>query len=134
MGNDKAEKPKKIIGTRVRVGIGDNIEFEDDDATVIGQDTTLRVSKEEAKNADVVGMKVEVAVGSVFSSVYREIDQKEEIATETKEDLKAKVRELENELSKQQRDKGRIEQIWAWLKNNASWIVPIIVGVLSKNK
>lgn len=109
MCKNKSKKVKKIIGTRVRVGVG-NVRFEDkEDVEVLGEDTTLIVSQEEARGAKIVGKEILVQIGS-FDSVLSQIDKREDLNGQTKEKLKAKVRELEDELSKKQSDEKKINQ------------------------
>jgi len=58
-------KPKRIIGKRVRVVIGDEIPKEDDDSTVLGQDTLVHVRPEELeKGTQVIGEQVTLVVGN----------------------------------------------------------------------
>lgn len=58
-------KPKRIIGKRVRVVIGDEIPKEDDNSTVLGQDTLVHVRPEELeKDTQVIGEQVTLVVGS----------------------------------------------------------------------
>lgn len=131
MCKNKSKKVKKIIGTRVRVGVG-NVRFEDkEDVEVLGEDTTLIVSQEEARGAKIVGKEILVQIGS-FDSVLSQIDKREDLNGQTKEKLKAKVRELEDELSKKQSDEKKINQFKLWFKNNAPWLLPTILNLLDK--
>ncbi len=131
MSGDKSKK-KKIIGTRVRVGIGNNVRFEDEeDVEVRGEDTTLIVSSEEAKGKTIIGKEILVQIGA-FDSVLGQIDRREGLNDQTKEKLKAKVRELENELRKKQSDEKKINQFKLWFKNNAPWLLPAILNLVDK--
>jgi hypothetical protein len=57
-------KPRKIIGKRVRVVIGDSAPQEDDNSTVLGEDTLVHVRPEELEEgAHVIGEQVTVVVG-----------------------------------------------------------------------
>ena len=131
MSGDKSKK-KKIIGARVRVGIGNNVRFEDEeDVEVRGEDTTLIVSPEEAKGKTIIGKEILVQIGA-FDSVFGQINRREGLNDQTKEELKAKVRELENELRKKQSDEKKINQFKLWFKNNAPWLLPAILNLVDK--
>lgn len=131
MSGDKSKK-KKIIGTRVRVGIGNNVRFGDEeDVEVRGEDTTLIVSPEEAKGKTIIGKEILVQIGA-FDSVLGQINRREGLNDQTKEELKAKVRELENELRKKQSDEKKINQFKLWFKNNAPWLLPAILNLVDK--
>ena len=131
MSEDKSKK-KKIIGERVRVGIGNNVRFEDEeDVDVYGEDTTLIVSSEEAKGKTIVGKEIRVQIGA-FDSVLGQINRREGLNDQTKEELKAKVGELENELRKKQSDEKKINQFKLWFKNNAPWLLPTILNLVDK--
>lgn len=131
MANDKPKKKRKIIGARIRVGVGDSVHFEEDEEVeVLGEDTTLIVSSEEATGAEIIGKEVLVQMGT-FEPILREID-KRDLDNQAKEELKARVRELEKELSKKSPNKSKIDRIMTWFKINASWLLPIIFKILSK--
>lgn len=131
MSRDKSKK-KKIVGARIRVGIGNNVRFEDDeDVEVRGEDTTLIVSPEEAKGATIIGKEILVQIGA-FDSVLTQINKRENLNNQTKEKLKAKVRELENELGKNQSDVTKIKRLELWFKNNAPWLLPTIMNIVNK--
>jgi len=132
MSRDKSKKKKKIIGARVRVGVGNDVRFEDEeDVEVLGEDTTLIVSPEEAKGAEIIGKEILVQIGA-FDSVLGQINRREGLDDQTKEELKAKVRELKNELKKKQSDEKKITQFKLWFKNNAPWLLPAILNVVDK--
>lgn len=132
MSRDKSKKKKKIIGARVRVGVGNDVRFEDEeDVEVLGEDTTLIVSPEEAKGAEIVGKKILVQIGG-FNSILSQINKREDPNAQTKEELKAKVKELENELKKKPSDEKKITQFKLWFKNNAPWLLPAILNVADK--
>lgn len=132
MSRDKSKKKKKIIGARVRVGVGNDVRFEDEeDVEVLGEDTTLIVSPEEAKGAEIIGKKILVQIGGL-NSILSQISKREGLNAQTKEELKAKVRELENELRKKPSDEKRIAQFKLWFKNNAPWLLPAILNVVDK--
>lgn len=132
MSRDKSKKKKKIIGARVRVGVGNDVRFEDEeDVEVLGEDTTLIVSPEEAKGAEIIGKKILVQIGN-FDSILSQISKREDLNAQTKEELKAKVRELENELKKKPSDEKKITQFKLWFKNNAPWLLPAILNVVDK--
>ena len=103
-----AGKPKKIIGKRVRVIVGDKAHFEDDeDVIVLGEDTTLIIGKEEAKDATIIGEQIYVQLGASFDPVFKKIDEREDLDSKTKDELKVKTKELEEELGKNHRIKTR---------------------------
>ena len=64
MSNQK--KPRKIIGKRVRLVIGEKIPKEEDDSTsIIGQDTLLHVRPEEIEeDTQIIGEQVWLVVGN----------------------------------------------------------------------
>jgi hypothetical protein len=51
---------------------------------------------------------------------------KTEIPSDLKEKVNAELTSLEQELVKKEPDVGKIQKTWNWLKENASWVVPII--------
>jgi len=62
MPNQK--KPKKIIGKRIRLVIGEEIPKEDDSTSIVGQDTLLHVRPEEIEeNTQIIGEQVSLVVG-----------------------------------------------------------------------
>lgn len=128
-----AGKPKKIIGKRVRVIVGDKAHFEDDeDVIVLGEDTTLIIGKEEAKDATIIGEQIYVQLGASFDPVFKKIDEREDLDSKTKDELKVKTKELEEELRKEPSNKNKIKALLTWFKENASWLMPIIVEVLKR--
>ena len=54
-----------IIGKRVRVIIGNEMPVEDDENTIVGQDTNLAVSPEELQGKTIIGEKIEMHIGDV---------------------------------------------------------------------
>jgi len=129
---EKKEKKKKIVGARVRVVVGNNVSFEDEkDVEVLGEDITLIVSPEEAKGAQIIGKEIEVRIGA-FDSILKQINEREDLNNQTKGELKAKVRELENELEKKTSDKTKIDRLKMFFKNNAPWLLPTIVNIVDK--
>ncbi len=58
-------KPKRIIGKRVRVVIGEEVPKEDDNTTVLGEDTLVHVRPEELEEGtQVVGEQITLVVGN----------------------------------------------------------------------
>jgi hypothetical protein len=58
-------KPKKIIGKRVRLVIGDEVPKEDENSTVVGQDTLVHVKPEQLEEGtQVVGEQVTLVIGN----------------------------------------------------------------------
>jgi hypothetical protein len=57
-------KPKRIIGKRIRLVIGEEIPRENDNSTVVGQDTLVHVRPEELeKGTQVIGEQVTLVIG-----------------------------------------------------------------------
>ena len=57
-------KPKRIIGKRVRLVIGNEVPKEDEDSTVVGQDTLVHVRPEQLEEGtQVVGEQVTLVIG-----------------------------------------------------------------------
>ena len=57
-------KPKRIIGKRVRLVIGDEVPKEDEDSTFVGQDTLVHVRPEQLEEGtQVVGEQVTLVIG-----------------------------------------------------------------------
>ena len=57
-------KPKRIIGKRVRLVIGEEVPKQDDDSTVVGEDTLVHVRPEELEEGtQVVGEQITLIVG-----------------------------------------------------------------------
>ena len=57
-------KPKRIIGKRVRLVIGEEVPKEDNNSTVIGEDTLVHVRPEELEEGtQVVGEQVTLVIG-----------------------------------------------------------------------
>ena len=57
-------KPKRIIGKRVRLVIGGEVPKEDDNSTVVGQDTLVHVRPEQLeKDTQVIGEQVTLVIG-----------------------------------------------------------------------
>ena len=57
-------KPKRIIGKRIRPVIGDEVPKEDENSTVVGQDTLVHVRPEELEEGtQVVGEQVTLVIG-----------------------------------------------------------------------
>jgi len=122
---------KKIIGSRVRVSIGDNPHFNDDeDVEVLGEDTTVMVSPEEAQGKTIIGKQVTVSIG-VFNSVLRQIDENEDVDESIKKIIKNKVMQLDSEL-KNKSNSNNIQKLVSWFKSNANWLAPTIVTIVDK--
>jgi len=57
-------RPKRIIGKRVRVVIGEEVPKEDNNSTVVGEDTLVHVRPEELEEGtQVVGEQVTLVIG-----------------------------------------------------------------------
>jgi hypothetical protein len=57
-------KPKRIIGKRTRVVVGEEVPKEDDDSTVLGEDTLVHVRPEELEEGtQVIGEQVTLVIG-----------------------------------------------------------------------
>lgn len=69
--SENTEKKKKIMGSRVRVVVGDNTHFEDDEEDIVlGEDIKLIVSSEDAKDAEIIGKEIQVQVGARAQGCY----------------------------------------------------------------
>ncbi|MEM2293108.1 MAG: hypothetical protein QXU45_06980 [Candidatus Bathyarchaeia archaeon] len=69
-------------------------------------------------------------VSNAFNQAYQFIQNKTEIQPELREEIKNKLQVLEEELKKEEPNLGKIQEIWKWLKQNASWIVPMIAHIV----
>jgi hypothetical protein len=69
-------------------------------------------------------------VSDAFKKAYEVIEGKTDIASEQKEEIKKNAKMLEEELKKEKLDAGRIQQLWNWLQQNASWIVPTLAPIV----
>jgi uncharacterized protein HemY len=77
----------------------------------------------------------EVGACITVQDILRKINEKEGLDKQKKEQLEAKVREVEKEIKKKPIDKKKIDGLKTWFKNNASWltdIISIISTILSK--
>ena len=63
-----------------------------------------------AKGKTIIGKEILVQIGA-FDSVLGQINRREGLNDQTKEELKAKVRELENELRKKQSDEKKLTNL-----------------------
>jgi len=69
--SENTEKKKKIIDSRIRVGVGDNIHFEDDEEVkVLGEDIKLIASSEDATEAEIIGKEIRVQVDARANGCY----------------------------------------------------------------
>ena len=69
-----------------------------------------------------------------IDSVFRRARDLTRIKKDIPLDLRKKTEEkltfLEKELKKEEPDIGKVHGLWNWLKNNASWVIPIIKDVV----
>lgn len=47
-----------------------------------------------------------------------------------KERIQKQLTLLEEELEKEEADLGKVQRLWKWLKENASWLVPTLADVV----
>jgi hypothetical protein len=79
-----------------------------------------------------VGSQVnfEQQVNTAFDQVQILIERKEVITLEQKDEIKVRLGLLKEELKKQEPDVGKIQGLWKWFKQNASWVVPTLSQVV----
>ena len=71
-------------------------------------------------------------ITDAFKQAYSLIDLKK-IPEEEKNSVRKKLEDLELELRKEKLDAGRAQNLWGWLKANASWLVPTLVEVFMES-
>lgn len=92
------------------------------------------------RQTEIMQFSIDVDTGEVGACItvpciLREINEKEGLDKQKKEQLEAKVREVEKEIKKEPIDKKKMDDLRTWFKNNASWltdIISIISTILSK--
>jgi hypothetical protein len=61
-----------------------------------------------------------------FKQAYKLLEAKKDVTPEEKEEIKKKLTILEEELKKKDKDAGKIQRLWKWIKQNANWLVPMV--------
>lgn len=71
-------------------------------------------------------------ISDSFKIVYQAIQSKTDIPNGTKTQVLRHLDVLEEEVSRETPDVGRVQRAWAWLKRNANWVVPTLTQILFK--
>jgi hypothetical protein len=69
-------------------------------------------------------------VTNAFSQANIVVEERADLSEEQKEEIKSYLRQLQDELGKEESDVGKIQKLWKWLKENANWVVPTLVTVV----
>jgi hypothetical protein len=69
-------------------------------------------------------------VTDAFKQAHTIVDAKGDLSFEQKEEIKQHLRLLEEELGNEEPNAGKIQELWKWLKQNASWVVPTLTTVV----
>jgi tyrosyl-tRNA synthetase len=70
-----------------------------------------------------------ISISQSFEQIYETIEKRN---PKNKEQIVEEVREIEEELKQPNPNKSKIAKSIEYLKSNASWIVPVIIEVLTK--
>ncbi len=70
-------------------------------------------------------------VSRAFEQAYEQI-KKSDALPEKKQEIKANLKALENELPKQKPNKNKVNAIYDWLKENAEYVIPTITESVTK--
>ena len=70
-------------------------------------------------------------ITNAFTEAYETIEARASTTAEEKEAIRSNSKLLEEEIRKEEPDAGKIQQLWKWLKQNASWLVPTLSQVVS---
>ncbi|MEM3874169.1 MAG: hypothetical protein QXU45_03455 [Candidatus Bathyarchaeia archaeon] len=69
-------------------------------------------------------------VNDAFYQAYQILQNKTDIQPKLREEIKNKLQVLEEELKTEEPNLGKIQEIWKWLKKNASWIAPTLTHIV----
>jgi hypothetical protein len=70
-------------------------------------------------------------VNDAFKQAYRIVENKIDVQSEQKEDIKKNLKVLEEELQNKEADLGKVQKAWTWIERNANWLVPTLTQVIS---
>jgi len=99
---------------------------------ITGMETEITTFSIDVETGE-VGASITATVS--ITDILRKINERGDLDNPTKEQLKAKVGEVGNELTKKPIDKKKIDSLITWIKNNAPYlksIIDLITTVLSK--
>lgn len=69
-------------------------------------------------------------ITNAFSQANTIVEDRTDLSGEQKEEIKNYLKHLQEELGNKEPDAGKIQRLWKWLKQNASWIVPTLATVV----
>jgi len=91
-------------------------------------------------SANVIGNVTQAVDSTVIfdqrlSDAFRQariITENQNITQEQKEETNKRLDSLEEGIKSGEPDVGKIQRLWKWLKENANWVVPAIIQVVSE--
>lgn len=69
-------------------------------------------------------------VTEAFKRAYLQVENNADVSFKLRENVKKRLEILEQELKSNKPDAGKIQNHWKWLRQNASWVVPVITEVV----
>ncbi len=71
-------------------------------------------------------------VQTIFKQAKALVETESNVSLEQRETIRKNVDTLEKELLKKEPDISKIENLWKWLRQNSSWLVPIITPIIEE--
>ena len=69
-------------------------------------------------------------IGEAFQRARDLTEAKTDISKDLKRGIQDNLTILEEEIKKDELESGKIKKIWGWLKENASWVIPILKDII----
>jgi len=73
-----------------------------------------------------------VQIDEAFQRARDLTEAKADISEELKKNVEDNLTTLKEEIKKDELELGKIQKIWKWLKETASWVVPILKDIILK--
>ena len=69
-------------------------------------------------------------INASFTNAYSIVKSDTSLSDEERTKIKENLKKLEAEIKAEKPDKGKVQSLWDWIKNNAQWVVPALKVII----
>lgn len=128
------DEPKVVIKKNVNKELIPHIEVELLDLSEFNEKENSKssvynqITISDSQGVVIDSTNVSINIQDAFNKIYQQLDDEN---PENKEEIQVKIKELEEEVQKEEIDKSKVQNIYNWLKNNANWTIPTITQIVT---
>ena len=98
------------------------------------KDITINISDSKNVNVKIQVNYRKVTIKNIdesFQKATNLIKERRDVSKDFKREIQKNLNSIKEELKKSEPEIGKVKKTLHWLKNNANWIIPVIVNVVS---